>query len=96
MLAPFDPIAYGFLRGFFVASSLGVILVKKPVHASLCFLLTLIDSGAFYLQLHAEFIAVMQVLVYAGAIFVIFMFVIILFQDAHEQIEQIQAHEYVR
>jgi NADH-quinone oxidoreductase subunit J len=40
------------------------------------------------LQLNAEFIAVMQILVYAGAILVIFMFVIILFQDAHQQIEQ--------
>lgn len=70
------------------ASSLGVIMVKKPVHAALCFLLSLTTLGAIYLQLSAEFIAVMQVLVYAGAILVIFMFVIILFQDAHEEIEK--------
>lgn len=87
MLATFDPILW-ILAGILVASSLGVILVKKPVHASLCFLLTLLTLAAFYLQLHAEFIAIMQVLVYAGAILVIFMFVIILFQDAHDLLER--------
>lgn len=69
-----------------ILSSLGVILVRKPVHASLSFLLALVTLSALYLQLAAEFIAVMQILVYAGAILVIFMFVIVLFQDAHEQL----------
>ena len=69
-----------------VLSSIGVIIAPKPVHASLSFLLTLLTLAAIYLQLSAQFIAVMQVLVYAGAILVIFMFVIILFQDAHQQI----------
>ena len=69
-----------------ILSSLGVILARKPVHATLSFLLTLITLAVFYLELDAQFIAVMQIWVYAGAILVIFMFVIILFQDAHEQI----------
>jgi NADH-quinone oxidoreductase subunit J len=76
------------LGSLLILSSLGVILVRKPVHASLCFLLTLLMLAALYLQLSASFIAVMQVLVYAGAILVIFMFVIILFQDAHQQIDR--------
>ncbi|MFN4175172.1 MAG: NADH-quinone oxidoreductase subunit J [Parachlamydiaceae bacterium] len=71
-----------------ILSSIGVLIAKKPVYASLSFLLTLISLAALYLQLSAEFIAVMQVLVYAGAILVIFMFVIILFQDAYLKIEQ--------
>lgn len=75
---------------FLILSSLGVILAQKPVHASLSFLLTLLLLAALYLQLSAQFIAVMQVLVYAGAILVIFMFVIVLFQDAHQQIAQYQ------
>jgi NADH-quinone oxidoreductase subunit J len=69
-----------------ILSSLGVILARKPVHASLSFLLTLMALAALYLQLSASFIAIMQILVYAGAILVIFMYVIVLFQDAHEQI----------
>jgi NADH-quinone oxidoreductase subunit J len=73
-------------------SALGVILAPKPVHASLSFLLTLIALAALYLQLSAQFIAAMQILVYAGAILVLFMFVIILFQDAHSQIAEYKAN----
>jgi len=74
-----------------ILSSLGVILLKKPVHSCLSFLLTLITLAALYLQLSAPFISVMQVLVYAGAILVIFMFVIVLFQDAYKQIADFKA-----
>ena len=74
-----------------IFSSLGVIMAPKPVQSSLSFLLTLITLAALYLQLSAQFIAVMQVLVYAGAILVLFMFVIILFQDAHQQINKFKA-----
>lgn len=66
-----------------IASALGVILAKKPVHACLWFLLTLLGLATTYLQLYAPFIAVMQILIYAGAILVLFMFVIVLFQDAY-------------
>lgn len=72
-------------------SSIGVITLKKPVHACLSFLLTLLALATLYLGLSAPFIAVMQVLVYAGAILVIFMFVIVLFQDAYLAIEEYQA-----
>lgn len=71
-----------------IISSLGMITARKPVHSSLFFLLNLLSLAALYIQLSAEFIAIMQILVYAGAILVLFMFVIILFQDAHAQINQ--------
>ena len=64
-----------FLLGMLlILSSLGVILLKNPVHASLSFLVTLMTVAVFFLELSAEFIAVMQVLIYAGAILVIFIF----------------------
>ena len=50
------------LGTLFILSSLGVILAKKPVYASLSFLLTLMHWQRCILQLSAEFIAVMQVL----------------------------------
>lgn len=71
-----------------ILSSLGVVLLRKPVHASLSFLLTLLTLATLYLHLSAEFIAAIQILVYAGAILVLFMFVIILFQDAYQHIEK--------
>lgn len=73
-----------------ILSAMGVVLFRKPIYASLSFLLSLILLAAFYLQLSAEFIAVMQILVYAGAILVIFVFVIVLFQDAYQQIALFQ------
>lgn len=79
------------LGAVLILSSLGVILIKKPVHASLSFLLTLMTLATLYLELSAEFIGVMQVLVYAGAILVIFMFVVVLFQDAYQHIERYEA-----
>lgn len=77
-----------------ILSALGTILARKPVHACLSFLLTLLTLSVFYLQLSAQFIGVMQMLVYAGAILVLFMFVIVLFQDAYLQISQTQAQSY--
>jgi NADH-quinone oxidoreductase subunit J len=73
-----------------VLSSLLVILLKKPVHASLSFLFSLLCLAALYLELSAQFIAIMQILVYAGAILVIFMYVIVLFQDAYLKIEHVK------
>jgi NADH-quinone oxidoreductase subunit J len=73
-----------------ILSSLGVIIARKPLYASLSFLFSLLILATLYLQLSAQFIAVMQILVYAGAILVIFIFVIVLFQDAHQQISRFQ------
>lgn len=75
-----------FLGLILILSSIGVIAARKPVMSSLSFLLTLLTLATFYLTLSADLISVMQVLVYAGAILVIFMFVIVLFQDAHDQL----------
>lgn len=77
-----------FLGALIVLSALGVIFFKKPVHACLSFLLTLLGLAGLYLQLNAPFISAMQILVYAGAILVIFMFVIVLFQDAYLTIDE--------
>jgi NADH-quinone oxidoreductase subunit J len=69
-----------------MATSLGVLFLRNTVHACLSFLGTLLTLAAFYAELKAPFIAMSQVLIYAGAILVLFMFVIILFQDAHHSI----------
>lgn len=76
------------MTSLLIFSSLGVIASPKPVHSALFFLLTLLSLASIYVELSAEFIGAMQVLVYAGAILVIFMFVIVLFQDAHAQLQQ--------
>ena len=69
-------IAFFVLAVASVASGLGVILFKNAVHSALSLILSLLFVALFYLQLGAMFIAVVQVLIYAGAIMVLFLFVV--------------------
>src|SRR5579859_5671463 len=59
-----------------VASAIGVIAFKNAVHSALSLILTLLFLALFYLQLGAMFIAIVQILIYAGAIMVLFLFVV--------------------
>src|SRR5213596_2042520 len=59
-----------------VASALGVIAFRNAVYSALSLILTLLFLAMFYLQLGAMFIAVVQILIYAGAIMVLFLFVV--------------------
>ena len=61
-----------------VVSALGMLISRSPVRSALWLILTLFCVAGLYLTLSAEFIAVVQVLVYAGAIMVLFLFVIML------------------
>jgi NADH-quinone oxidoreductase subunit J len=58
------------------ATAIGVIAFKNAVHSALSLILTLLFLALFYLQLQALFIAIVQVLIYAGAIMVLFLFVV--------------------
>lgn len=87
-MAIFEHPAQLFLGILLILASIGVITARKPIHASLFFMLALLTLAAIFTVLSAEFIAVLQVLVYAGAILVIFVFVIVLFQDAYSQIDK--------
>ncbi len=61
-----------------VVSALGMLISRSPVRSALWLILTLFCVAGLYLTLSAEFIAVVQILVYAGAIMVLFLFVIML------------------
>jgi NADH-quinone oxidoreductase subunit J len=61
-------------------AAIGMVSVKDPVHSALLLVFTLFNLAAVYLLLGAEFLAVVQVLVYAGAIVVLFLFVMMLLQ----------------
>src|SRR2546422_11091631 len=69
-------IAFFVLAVASVASALGVILFKNAVNSALSLILTLLFLALFYLQLGAMFIAIVQILIYAGAIMVLFLFVV--------------------
>ena len=58
--------------------ALGLVIFKDPVHCALSLVLTFFNIAGIYILLGAEFLAAVQVLVYAGAILVLFLFVIML------------------
>ena len=61
-----------------LAGALGVVLQKNPVHAALALVLTLFGIAVHFVALEAHFLAAVQVIVYAGAVVVLFLFVIML------------------
>ncbi len=61
-----------------LASALAVILVRNPVHAALFLVLSFVTAAALWLLLYAEFLAVTLVLVYVGAVMVLFLFVVMM------------------
>ena len=61
-----------------LGGALGVIVSRHPVHAALSLVATLFGIAVLFLTLDAQFLAAVQVIVYAGAIVVLFLFVIML------------------
>ena len=61
-----------------IASALFTVTAKKPVYSVVGLLANFIALAITYLTLHAEFLAVMQIVVYSGAILILFVFVIAL------------------
>jgi len=61
-----------------VASTLAVIMVRNPVHAALFLVLAFFTAASLWLLLYAEFLAITLVLVYVGAVMVLFLFVVMM------------------
>ncbi|MGQ0805200.1 MAG: NADH-quinone oxidoreductase subunit J, partial [Actinomycetota bacterium] len=61
-----------------LAGSLTVVLGRNPVHCALGLVLALVSVAVFFLQQDAQLLAAVQVIVYAGAVVVLFLFVIML------------------
>ena len=61
-----------------LSGAIGVVIRSNPVHAALSLVLTLFGIAVLFIAQQAEFLAAVQVIVYAGAIVVLFLFVIML------------------
>jgi NADH-quinone oxidoreductase subunit J len=73
-----EAIAFYILAVLAIASAIVVISHRNPVISALALALNLVTIAGFYLVMRAQFIAVLQVIVYAGAILVLILFVIML------------------
>lgn len=67
---------------FAVAGAIGTVTARRPLRAAMSLLVHIIALAGLYLGLHAELLAALQLLVYAGAIVVLFVFVIMLIGPA--------------
>jgi NADH-quinone oxidoreductase subunit J len=71
-------LSFVLLAAVMILGAVGVITLRQPVHAALSLVGTLLALAVTYVTLQAHFLAAIQVIVYAGAIMVLFLFVIML------------------
>ncbi len=84
----FQTLIFYFLSTVLVLASLRVITAKNPVHAALFLVLAFFTAGGIWMLLHAEFLAIALVLVYVGAVMVLFLFVVMMLDINLERIRQ--------
>ena len=78
MMPVATPFFFYFLAALAVISGIMVITRKNPVHSALALITTLLAVAGLYLMLYAPFVAGVQIILYAGGIMVLFLFVIML------------------
>ena len=74
----FIEIIFYVFASILVLTSLGVILFKNPIYSAISLILSFITSAALWLLLQAEFLAIVLILVYVGAVMVLFLFVVMM------------------
>ena len=74
----FVQIVFYFLSAVLVGAAVMVITARNPVHAALFLVLAFFTSAGIWLLLEAEFLAIILVLVYVGAVMVLFLFVVMM------------------
>jgi NADH-quinone oxidoreductase subunit J len=72
------PFFFWFFAAIVVFGAVGVVAMRQPVHSALFLLLSFFGIAALFVTLRAEFLAAVQILVYAGGIMVLFLFTIML------------------
>ena len=73
------------LAGIAVLGAVSLILQRHPIHSALSLIVVMMALAGLYLLQGAEFIAAVQIIVYAGAIMVLFVFVIMLLNAGEEE-----------
>jgi NADH-quinone oxidoreductase subunit J len=82
-----EMVVFWFCAVAIISGALGVVLARNPVHSALFLLMTLVGVAVLFLQQHAALVAAIQIVVYASAIVVLFLFVITLLGvDEHESL----------
>jgi len=83
-----------FLSAVAVISAILVITRRNPVHSALSLIMTLLSLAGLYLMLYAPFVAGVQIILYAGGIMVLFLFVIMLVNIERAEREYVFNHQW--
>ena len=78
-------VAFFVVAAVAVAAALGLVIKRNPIHGALFLVVNLASVAALYLMLRAELLAAVQVIVYAGAIVVLFVFAIMVLIPGKEE-----------
>ncbi|MEK6711161.1 MAG: NADH-quinone oxidoreductase subunit J, partial [Nitrospinota bacterium] len=78
-------IFFYFLAFLTVAGAVAVVALPNPLYSVLSLVVTFLGLAGLYLSLNAQFIAVVQVIVYAGAVMMLFLFVVMLINLGREE-----------
>jgi NADH-quinone oxidoreductase subunit J len=73
------------LAAVVVAGAISLILQRHPIHSALSLVVVMVALAGLYLLQGAEFVAAVQIIVYAGAVMVLFIFVIMLLNAGEEE-----------
>ena len=77
----FELLFFGMYAFVLIAAAIGVIASRNPVHSAMFLVLAFFSSAVLWLLLEAEFLAMTLVLVYVGAVMVLFLFVIMMLPE---------------
>lgn len=84
----FQTLVFFFLSAILIVASLRVITARNPVHAALYLILAFFTCGGVWALLQAEFLAIAIILVYVGAVMVLFLFVVMMLDINLDRIRQ--------
>ena len=89
------PFFFYFLSGIAVISAIIMVTKINPVHSALALIVTLLASAGLYLMLYAPFMAAVQIVLYAGGILVMFLFVMMLVNIQHLYVEKMLNRQWL-
>lgn len=69
---------FGYFAGMIAITSILVVALRNPVYSALSLLVMFFHIAGLFVTLHAEFLAAVQIIVYAGAILVLYLFVVMI------------------
>ena len=74
-----------YFAGIILLTAACVVLLRNPIYSALSLLIMFFHVAGLYVTLHAEFLAAVQIIVYAGAILVLYLFVVMLLNVKREE-----------